>query len=123
MKLSSLVFTLLIAASQAAIASPPTPPSLVKHALELDKQSSATLGVGIRALGLLMNVRGENGVVFQKDFAEQDGTWTQLVALEKNGYATLKVVTGVPDGSSLQTKHVLAKLTIKGEVIAGTFDH
>jgi hypothetical protein len=70
-----------------------------------------------------MEVRGKSGLVFLQDFAEQDGTWAQLVALEKNGYATLKPVTGIPYGSPPQSEHVLVKLTIKGEVIAGTFDH
>jgi len=89
------------------------------RAVQLDKQSRASLGVSIRALGLLLQVhQGSTQDFFRKDSLVRDGSWSDLQSLQKNGYATISIRTGLPDGGDPQTEFVVLTLTEKGNAVA-----
>jgi len=110
---ASLVASPVAFASTAVVASTPS-----EQAIQLDRQSRATLGIGIRALSLLLDAQGPSLHFFRKDMLIEDGSWSSVQELDKNGYATVKIVTGVPDGSDPRTEHVVIELTAKGAAVA-----
>lgn len=114
MKISILIPMLFGIAFSTGYATSTDSITVFRHTEILDEKSKATLGVHIRALCLLLIIDEREGEIFKKDSARRDGTLLQLIELEKHGYIRLAATSAPPDGSSLHSDALLARLTDKG---------
>jgi hypothetical protein len=78
-------------------------------ATTLDKQSLKTLGVHVRALGLLFDA--DPGTFLLKDALVHDGAWSHLLDLQKAGLVTHTSF------KSAEGELVQIKLTAKGQAV------
>jgi hypothetical protein len=104
------LFILLFAAGCAWGAE--TPEAVAK---QLDAQSRAKLGVGLRSLSFLFEASSNSYLL--KESLVQNGSWPQIQQLEKAGFVTADVVRGLPNGQELATEFVTLRLTPKGQQV------
>jgi hypothetical protein len=107
------IFLLVFSASALAAKLPPAPRDIARTAAALNAQSKSQLGVGLFSLSLL--AEAGPGHFFPKQMLEHNGSWPMYQELEKAGYVTLKVATGLPDGSAATTEFVSVTLTDSGQ--------
>ena len=84
-------------------------------AKQLDAQSRAKLGVGLRSLSFLFDASPYSYLL--KEPLVRDGSWQEIQQLEKAGFVTADVVHGLPNGQDLATEYVTLKLTPKGQEV------
>jgi uncharacterized caspase-like protein len=82
-----IFFTAALSAQQSA--SPNR--DLTKHARALEAQSVATLGIGLRSVGLLFQADPRS--VFAKSELVKRGDWSLLQELERKGFVTVTACT------------------------------
>lgn len=101
---------LLFAAGYASGAE--APEALAK---QLDAQSRAKLGVGLRSLRFLFQASPNS--YFLKEALTRDGSWQEIGNLEKAGFIAVNVVHGLPNGQEADTEYVVLRLTPKGQQV------
>lgn len=102
---STALFLLLFAASYAWGAEAPE-----AVAKQLDAQSRAKLGVGLRSLSFLFDASPYDYLL--KESLVRDGSWPEIQQL-----VTADIVHGLPNGQDLATEYVTLKLTPKGREV------
>ena len=104
------LFLLMFAVGPASGAE--APETVVK---QLDAQSRAKLGVGLRSLSFLFEASPYNYLL--KDSLVRNGSWPEIQQLEKAGFVTADVVRGLPNGQEMMTEYVALRLTPKGQQV------
>lgn len=113
MKRMWLLAMMLIA--PAALAAEVDYANLAASAGRLDATSRQTLGIGIRALSLLLKASSRS---FEPEWAlKRNGDLELIEELDAKGYVVVTRTSGLPDGTDADTAYVNYRATGKGSAV------
>ena len=121
-----IALAMLIAAGSTRHVTPAEAASPSQRAMQVNRESKAKLGVGIRELALLMEVvdSGSSPTLFCKDSPAREresALVADLQALVKHGYATMDVTTLKSQDRYPSNQWYAVKLTWQGNALATAF--